>query len=126
MDFKELEQSITKKLFSKTTPKIFKEPFPHIIIDDFFPKDFFKLLHKANVNMKDIKKSFKRAAIKAGLPKAHPHTLRHSAAVWMAQAGNDMEEIRQYLGQRRIDVTRNIYARYSPSYLQKAAKSLEL
>mgnify|MGYP001392503834 CR=1 FL=1 len=58
MDFKELEQSITKKLFSKTTPKIFKEPFPHIIIDDFFPKDFFKLLHKANVNMKDIKKSF--------------------------------------------------------------------
>ena len=76
--------------------------------------------------IKDIKKSFKRAAVKTGLPKAHSPTLRHSAAVWMAQAGNDMEEIRQYLGQRRIDVTRNVYARYSPDYLKKAAKSLEL
>lgn len=76
--------------------------------------------------IQDIKKSFKRAAVKAGLPKAHPHTLRHSAAVWMAQAGNDMEEIKQYLGHRRIDMTRNVYARYSPNYLQKAAKSLEL
>lgn len=74
----------------------------------------------------DIKKSFKRAATKAGFPKAHPHTLRHSAAVWMAQGGNDMEEVRQYLGHRRIDVTRNIYARFSPGYLQKAAKSLEI
>ena len=41
--------------------------------------------------IKDIKNSFKRAAIKAGLPKAHPHTLRHSSAVWMVQAGNDIE-----------------------------------
>jgi hypothetical protein len=54
----------------------------------------------------DIKKGFAAAAKRAELPNIVPHDLRHSAAVWMAEAGISMDEIAQYLGtyQRRGDV----------------------
>jgi integrase len=36
-----------------------------------------------------------------------------------------MEEIAQYLGHSDVNVTRQIYARFSPDYLRKAASALE-
>jgi integrase len=33
----------------------------------------------------------------------------------MAEAGIPMEEIAQYLGHANVEVTRKVYARYSPS-----------
>ncbi len=51
--------------------------------------------------------------------------LRHSAAVHMAEAGIDMEEIAQYLGHNDVNVTRRVYARFSPNYLKNAASALE-
>jgi integrase len=51
--------------------------------------------------------------------------LRHSAAVHMAEAGIPMEEISQYLGHGDVNVTRTVYARFSPTYLKTAAKALE-
>lgn len=44
----------------------------------------------------------------------------------MAEAGIPMEEIAQYLGHANVEVTRKVYARYSPDYLRKAASALEL
>ena len=73
-----------------------------------------------------IKTSMKKAAARASLSDVSPHVLRHSAAVWMAEAGRDMEEIRQFLGHESIEVTRRIYAKLSPSYLAGAADVLEL
>jgi integrase len=58
--------------------------------------------------------------------KVTPHMLRHTAAVWMAEAGVPMSEISQYLGHRNTNVTERVYARYSPQYLRKAANALEL
>jgi hypothetical protein len=37
-----------------------------------------------------------------------------------------MEEIQQFLGHSDINVTRKIYARFSPSYLKDAAAALEM
>ncbi len=37
-----------------------------------------------------------------------------------------MEEIQQFLGHSDINVTRKIYARFSPSYLREAAEALEI
>ena len=34
--------------------------------------------------------------------------------------------IAQYLGHSNVEVTRKVYARYSPDYLRKAASALEL
>lgn len=71
-----------------------------------------------------VKKGVGEAGRRAGL-KVSPHVLRHSAAVWMAENGVPMEEIAQYLGHSNSATTFRIYARYSPEYLMKAAKSLE-
>lgn len=77
--------------------------------------------------VESVKKSLKRAALKAGLPPwVSPHVFRHSAAVWMAEDGVPMEEIAQYLGHSNTEITRRVYARFSPDYLRNAAKALEL
>lgn len=75
--------------------------------------------------VKSVKKGVGAAAARAGL-KASPHVLRHTAAVWMAEAGIRMPEIAQYLGHRDDLTTQRIYARFSPGHLRKAAEALEL
>ncbi len=75
--------------------------------------------------VKAVRKGFASAARKAGLPDVTPHVLRHSAAVWMAEAGRPMSEIAQYLGHSDSRVTERVYARYSPDYLRQAAAALE-
>jgi integrase len=73
-----------------------------------------------------VKKGLAAAAKRAGLAKVTPHMLRHSAAVRMAEDGVPMEEIASYLGHSNVNVTRTIYAKFSPEFLQGAAASLEL
>jgi integrase len=51
--------------------------------------------------------------------------LRHSAAVHMAEEGVPMSEISQYLGHSDTRITEQIYARFSPDYLRRAAAALE-
>jgi integrase len=79
----------------------------------------------AGRRVRSVKKGIAAAARRAGLA-CSPHVLRHTAAVWMAEAGVPMEEISQYCGHRDMNTTRRIYARYSPDYLQQAARALEL
>ena len=73
-----------------------------------------------------IRKGFDVTAAKAGLPDVTPHVLRHTAAVWMAEAGVPMDEIAQYLGHTTSSITFKIYARFSPGYLAKAGEALNL
>ena len=44
----------------------------------------------------------------------------------MAEAGVPMEQIAQYLGHTNVSTTYRIYARYSPTFLQQAAKAVEV
>jgi integrase len=71
-----------------------------------------------------VKKGVAGAASRSGI-KCSPHVLRHTAAVWMAEAGVPMEEIASYLGHTDTKITFRVYARYSPTYLRKAASALE-
>ncbi|WP_439567980.1 tyrosine-type recombinase/integrase [Sphingopyxis sp.] len=71
----------------------------------------------------DVKKGIALASQRSGI-KAHPHMFRHSAAVWMAEDRVPMPEIASFLGHRDINVTTRVYAKYSPDYLKKAARSL--
>lgn len=76
--------------------------------------------------VRKIRNAFQKAVARAGLgPDVTPHVLRHTAAVWMAEAGVPMAEIAQYLGHSSPDITYRVYARYSPSYLRGAAQALE-
>jgi Phage integrase family len=81
----------------------------------------------AGKRVKSLKRGIKTARTEAGITKiVSPHILRHSAAVHMAEKGRSMEEIQQFLGHSDINVTRKIYARFSPSYLREAAEALEI
>lgn len=79
----------------------------------------------AGKKVKSVKRGLREAARKAGLGNVHPHLLRHSAAVHMAEAGIPMSEIAQYLGHSNARVTEEIYARFSPDHLRRAAAALE-
>ena len=76
--------------------------------------------------LRSVKGAFKRAAARCGWNDVTPHTLRHSAAVWMAEAGVPMAVISQYLGHTSTAVTEKVYARFSPDYLRSAAAALEV
>lgn len=75
--------------------------------------------------VKSVKKAFARACEEAGFEGVTPHVLRHTAAVWMAEAGHPMTEIAAYLGHSDSRVTERVYARFSPDYLRKAASALD-
>jgi integrase len=71
-----------------------------------------------------VKRAFELASERVGF-KVTPYTLRHSAAVWMAETGVPMEEIAAYLGHSDARTTFRHYARFSPDYLRKAAIALD-
>jgi len=75
--------------------------------------------------VQSVKRAFAAAAERAGLDDVSPHVLRHSAACAMVEAGVPMEAVAQFLGHSSPSVTFRVYARYSPTYLQGAAKALE-
>jgi len=80
----------------------------------------------AGDRVKSIKKSISTAARLANVEDVSPHVYRHTAAVWMAEAGISIPEIAQYLGHSNPTITYRVYARYSPSHLRNAAKALEM
>lgn len=83
------------------------------------------VIEYADRRVKSVKKGIKSAAALAGLRDVSPHVFRHTAAVWMAEAGIAMSEIAQYLGHSDSRLTERVYARYSPDYLRRAAEALE-
>ncbi len=94
----------------------------------------------------DVKRAFATAAIRAGLCEAvtdiagnpamrsggqplrratvSPHTLRHTAGTWMAQAGVDLWQIAGYLGHNH-ERTTELYSHQHPDYLAKAREALD-
>jgi integrase len=72
-----------------------------------------------------IRKGFANACDRAGLDGVTIHTLRHTAAVHMAEAGIPMPKIAQMLGHSNTATTERVYARYAPDHMQDAADVLD-
>lgn len=72
--------------------------------------------------VKSVKKAIERLSAAIGIP-VSPHVLRHTCAVWMAQADVPMQKISQYLGHTSTRVTEQTYARYSPSFMKDASEA---
>ncbi len=70
-----------------------------------------------------VKKAF-HAASKRSTVHATPYTLRHTGAVWAAEAGVPMAEISQFLGHDDDRTCQKHYARYSPDYLRGVSDKL--
>jgi len=72
-----------------------------------------------------IKTGFNAAAKAAGLTGVGPHVLRHTAGVFLAEAGVPMARISQYMGHSNTTVTERVYARFQPEHLRQEADVLD-
>ena len=71
----------------------------------------------------DIKKGFAAACERAGIEGVTPHTLRHTAGTWMAQAGVPLWQIAGWLGHSEKRTT-ELYLHHAPEFLQDAREAL--
>jgi integrase len=76
--------------------------------------------------VRSVRTALGKAAKRAGIGNVTPHMFRHTAAVWMAEAGRPMGEIATYLGHSDDLVTQRVYAKFSPSHLRQTASALEV
>lgn len=89
-------------------------------------KQFAETDHVIEFNskpLKDIKKGFALAAQKAGLKDVTPHTLKHTAISWLAQAGRSIEAIAA-MTSTNANTVRRIYQKFAPEYLLEEANIL--
>jgi Phage integrase family len=78
--------------------------------------------HGAGV--RSVKTAFKTAVNLAGLPgKVTPHTLRHTAATWLMQAGVDKWEAAGFLGMS-VEMLDRVYGHHHADHLRGAARGL--
>ncbi len=70
-----------------------------------------------------IKKAFQAASERSDVH-ATPYTLRHTGAVWAAEAGVPMAQLAQFMGHDDDRTTQTHYARFSPDFLRNVANSL--
>lgn len=73
--------------------------------------------------IKDVKKGFAAACMRAELREVTPHTLRHTCATWLMQRGVGLWEAAGFLGMTP-DTLERVYGHHSPNYLRKAAEAL--
>ena len=73
-----------------------------------------------------VRTGIEAAARRAGLKDVSPYVLRHTAGVWMAQAGVPLAKIAEYMGHTSIETTRKHYAKFYPEHLKDAAAALEM
>lgn len=87
---------------------------------------FLEAAHKAKTNEwvlgepGSVRKGFEASVRRAGIRKhVTPHTLRHTLATWMAQAGKPFFEIAGVLGDI-VSTVEKRYAHHNPHYLRDA------
>lgn len=74
--------------------------------------------------VKSVKTAFKHAAELADLgPGVSPHTLRHTSATWLMQAGCDLWTAAGFLGMS-VEVLERTYGHHHPHYLRNATESI--
>jgi integrase len=76
--------------------------------------------------VKSVKTAFKRAVALAKIDgRITPHTLRHTAATWLMQAGVPIWEAAGFLGMS-VEVLERVYGHHHPAHLRSAAEGIGL
>lgn len=83
------------------------------------------VIERGGQRVHSVKKAF-QAASKRSTVHATPYTLRHTGAVWAAEAGVPMTELAQMMGHDDDRTTQAHYARFSPDHLRGVSEAIEL
>lgn len=83
------------------------------------------IVERGATQIKSIKKAFLAASQRSGV-KVTPYMLRHTGAVWAAEAGVSMHVLAQYMGHDDDSTTQKHYARFSPDYLRTVSEAVQL
>jgi integrase len=74
--------------------------------------------------VRSVRTAFRRATALAGLDASvTPHTLRHTAATWLMQAGVDKWEAAGFLGMT-VEMLDRVYGHHHPKHLKEAARAI--
>lgn len=73
--------------------------------------------------VRSVKKAFQAASARSGIH-VTPYTLRHTGAVWAAEAGVSMDELAQFMGHDDAATTSKHYARFSPGHLRRVSDAV--
>lgn len=82
------------------------------------------VIERGGKKVGSIKKAFQAASARSGIT-ATPYSLRHTGAVWAAEAGASMDELAQFMGHDDAATTSRHYARFSPGYLRKVGDAVQ-
>ena len=84
--------------------------------------NLFITKNKNPIDRTAIFRIVKNTAIKAGIKESiHPHTLRHSSATQMLEAGCDLRTLQEFLGHSSVSTTQ-IYTKMTKEFLSEVFK----
>jgi integrase len=81
------------------------------------------VLHVNGDRLGDIKKGFAAACERAGIEGASPHTLKHTAATWLMQAGTDPWQAAGFLS-TSVETLLRVYGHHHPDHQREAAENI--
>jgi integrase len=85
--------------------------------------DLGHVLHIDGERIGDIKKGFAAACERAGIVGVSPHTLKHTAATWLLQAGTDPWQAAGFLS-TSVETLLRVYGHHHPDYQREAAENI--
>jgi len=85
--------------------------------------DLGYVLHINGDRIGDIKKGFAAACFRAGLKVVTPHTLRHTSATWLMQAGTEPWQASGYLSMS-METLQRVYGHHHPDHMREAAAAI--
>lgn len=85
--------------------------------------DLGPVIHRDGERLGKVLKGFKAACARAGVDDASPHTLRHTAATWLMQAGTDPWVASGYLAMS-LETLLRVYGHHHPDHQRSAAENI--
>jgi integrase len=121
IDFETPGRERTKKRRGKVPipPKL----LPHLRRARRRGSDVGYVLHINGKRIGNIKKGFAAACRRAGIRGVSPHTLRHTAATWLMQAGVSLWQAAGFLAMSEKTL-REVYGHHHPDFLREAAEAI--
>lgn len=112
---------ISPKQKNKKESRIPINEHTRAILEKVFSKDQSKIFRFESLTW--VSQKFKTAAIKAGLPDARFHDLRHTFGSHLAMAGEHVKAIQDLMRHKSI-ISTMVYVKVSPEYLKEASEKV--